>query len=223
MAPVDFRHLYALQDRVLEAVHRSETSLYLTGGTCLSRFYLEKRYSEDLDLFTNDPALYRDDVRRTQDRLRSSGLPVSVSVDSRDFVRLVVASALQVDLVNDRVSRYGEVQRSPQGYRIDNLLNILANKLTAIVGRDEPKDVFDTYLVARIARFEWSEAIRIADAKIAVDREVLELRLRSFPIQLLDSLSVSDAHFLSSLRADYPALVDDIVNERPNRFPPWEG
>jgi len=223
MAAVDFRRLYALQDRVLEGLRDLETSLYLTGGTCLNRFYLEKRHSEDLDLFTNETSLYREDVRRALDHLRSDGVQVGITVDSRDFVRIVVDSVLQVDFVCDRVTRHGGVQRSPQGYRIDNLLNLVANKITAIIGRDEPKDVFDAYLVARVAPFEWGEAIRIADAKIALDREVLEQRLRSFPLAMLDTLSVTDGTFLSALKADYPALVDDIVNERTSRFPPWAG
>ena len=38
-----------LQDRVLELIFSQEQEFYLTGGTCLSRFYQEKRYSDDLD------------------------------------------------------------------------------------------------------------------------------------------------------------------------------
>lgn len=218
MEPVDYRRLYALQDRVLAALRRADTSLYLTGGTCLSRFYLEKRYSQGLDLFTNDTSLYRDDVRRALDTLRADGVAVEVLVDSRDFVRAMVDTILQVGFVNDRVPRHGSVQLTPEGYRIDTPLNILANKLTAIMGRDEPKDIFDVYLIARILRVDWGEAIGIAETKYAVDREVLELRLRSLPLPLLDTLSVADQEFLSSLKADYPALIDDIVNERTNRF-----
>lgn len=41
--------LYPLQDGLLEQVPTDR--LYLTGGTCLSRFYYHHRYSDDLDFF----------------------------------------------------------------------------------------------------------------------------------------------------------------------------
>lgn len=52
MDSLDYKQLYALQDKVLEVVFSVENIFYLTGGTCLSRFYKEKRYSDDLDFFS---------------------------------------------------------------------------------------------------------------------------------------------------------------------------
>ncbi len=42
--------LYPLQDRILSFAATFE-DLYLTGGTALARFYLQHRFSDDLDLF----------------------------------------------------------------------------------------------------------------------------------------------------------------------------
>ena len=53
MAPIDYIRLYRLQDEILPIIFQADTEFYLTGGTCLHRFYCEKRYSDDLDLFTN--------------------------------------------------------------------------------------------------------------------------------------------------------------------------
>ena len=47
MGSIDYKKLYFLQDEVLKAVFDAEHEFYLTGGTCLSRFYVEKRYSDD--------------------------------------------------------------------------------------------------------------------------------------------------------------------------------
>ena len=61
------------------------------------------------------------------------------------FIRLWVEEKnceLKIEFVDDVAARWG----NPVFIRnilIDNPGNILANKLTAIVGRDEPKDVFD--------------------------------------------------------------------------------
>ena len=54
MGRLDYKRLYALQDRVLEKIFSFKHDLYLTGGTCLSRFYHEIRYSDDLDFFVNN-------------------------------------------------------------------------------------------------------------------------------------------------------------------------
>lgn len=45
---------YPLQDEVLKVVSRIDTGFYLTGGTAASRGYLNHRFSDDLDFFTND-------------------------------------------------------------------------------------------------------------------------------------------------------------------------
>jgi hypothetical protein len=40
--------LYPLQDEVLNLLTKPEVDFYLTGGTALSRYYLQHRYSDDL-------------------------------------------------------------------------------------------------------------------------------------------------------------------------------
>ena len=67
METLAYPELFALQDQVLSTVFSVETSFYLTGGTCLHRFHYQRRHSIDLDLFTNDPALFRDDVRTVRE------------------------------------------------------------------------------------------------------------------------------------------------------------
>ena len=116
---MDYEALYSLQDRVLEALFGDDTQFYLTGGTCLHRFHANKRYSDDLVLFTSDNTLYRDEVRRALNSIARAGFETDISVDSRDFVRIFVDKRLKVDF---------------------------ANKLCALIGQDEPKDVFDICL-----------------------------------------------------------------------------
>lgn len=54
MDPFYTQQLYPLQDQVLNLVNRVDTDFYLTGGTAVSRGYLNHRYSDDLDFFVND-------------------------------------------------------------------------------------------------------------------------------------------------------------------------
>jgi predicted nucleotidyltransferase component of viral defense system len=211
MAALNYTDIYALQDKVLTVIFSTETTFYLTGGTCLNRFYHNRRYSDDLDLFTNENALFRDDLRVLLDTLTSASLPYAIQVDTRDFVRLFIEERLQIDLVNDRVYRYGKSIRSPLGIVLDNELNICANKLCAIIGRDDPKDMFDLYTIFKKGKIDWKTVITAAAKKCVLDPEVLEYRLSSFPVELLDLLAVVDPTTVSEMKQGYPRMVEHIL------------
>ncbi len=119
MGDIDFRKLYMLQDRALDVIFTDETGFYLTGGTCLHRFYFEERYSVDLDLFTNDNTMFREDSRKVFQGLKAGGINFELNVDSRDFIRIVAEDELRIDLVNDRVFRTGESVRQEQGHALE--------------------------------------------------------------------------------------------------------
>jgi predicted nucleotidyltransferase component of viral defense system len=68
MEELDYGALYALQDRVLDSMKACDTAFYLTGGTCINRFMSPKRYSDDLDFFSSENALFRDDCHRSSRR-----------------------------------------------------------------------------------------------------------------------------------------------------------
>ena len=59
----DYTQLYALQDKVLKIIFTEATPFYLTGGTALHRFYCERRYSDDLDLFMQGQPYFYDEVK----------------------------------------------------------------------------------------------------------------------------------------------------------------
>lgn len=151
MAHIDFKKLYHLQDEILKVIFQKDTEFYLTGGTCLNRFYFENRYSDDLDLFTHFSNTFSYSAREIIDRISRDNYALQKQVDSKDFIRIQIMKnnvLLQVDFVNDRVKRFGDF-RYHQGYKLDNPLNILSNKITAVMGRDNPKDIFDICLIAR--------------------------------------------------------------------------
>ena len=208
METIDYSPIYALQDKVLTDIFSKETTFYLTGGTCLNRFYYNLRYSDDLDLFTNDNTLFRDDVRIIIDGFKSSSLEYTVIVDTRDFVRLKVKEKLQVDLVNDRVYRHGKNIYSKSGVVIDNILNICANKLCAIIGRDDPKDMFDLYTIFKKDSLDWKTAMATATKKCLIDPEILEYRLSTFPLELLDLLQVVDLELIVEMKKGYSEMAE---------------
>jgi predicted nucleotidyltransferase component of viral defense system len=104
MAGLDYTRLYKLQDRVLSAVFATEKEFYLTGGTCLSRFYQEKRYSDDLDFFAQNSPRFSFAIKNIK-KAMGKEFSYAVEVEAKQFVRLRVDNLLQVDFVNDISAR----------------------------------------------------------------------------------------------------------------------
>ncbi len=216
MDRIDYKKLYALQDKVLKLIFSQEQEFYLTGGTCLSRFYQEKRYSDDLDFFTNNSARFGFAVKNIKVKLLEE-FSLIVEVESKDFIRFKVEDLLQLDFVNDRVSRYKDVVVLDNGYIIDNIENILSNKLTAVIGRDNPKDIFDIYLICKFYTFDWKEILDASLTKATFSHEDLIVRLKSFPQVLFKSINVIDVDFLYDFADEFPSLIEEINNKQMHR------
>ena len=120
---------------------------------------------------------------------------------------------LQVDFVNDVEYRHKDVVLTTKGYLIDNVENILSNKITAVIGRDNPKDIFDIYLIWKLYEFSWSEILNSAHKKAAFLDEELLVRLKSFPKELLSSIKIIDENFLDKFDEDFLKIVSEIENE----------
>lgn len=163
--------LYPLQDRVLQRIGGLDTGFYLTGGTAASRGYLDHRYSDDLDLFVNDDARFGLwSARVIQGLAGDRSLRVEVQVKDERFTRLVVLEEdlpLKVELVNDVPSRVGVPTRHPVLGLLDTAENILANKVSALVDRNEPKDLADLWGFSCRMGLPLRAAIRDATGKAA--------------------------------------------------------
>ncbi|MEZ4710861.1 MAG: nucleotidyl transferase AbiEii/AbiGii toxin family protein [Caldilineaceae bacterium] len=103
------QQLYPFQDQVLKVINSVNTGFYLTGGTVLSRAYLQHRYSDDLDLFVNyDPnfgiwsSILIDTLTAQQQ------WTCEISMRQQFFVRLFLKRdeiTLKIELVNDVPAR----------------------------------------------------------------------------------------------------------------------
>lgn len=207
MGSIDYKALYKLQDEVLKVVFATEHEFYLTGGTCLSRFYVEKRYSDDLDFFTNQSPRYSFAIKNIKKALNEN-FQLTVEVESKDFTRFKIDDLLQVDFVNDISFRYKEPVVSEEHYLIDTIENILSNKLTAVVGRDNPKDIFDIYLIWKFYEVNWEQILETAHKKAGFTNEELIIRLKSFPVSLLQDIKIIDNTFLDDFEKDFLKIID---------------
>ena len=210
MGSIDYKKLYELQDKVLKIVFETEQEFYLTGGTCLSRFYIDKRYSDDLDFFANQSPRFNFAVKNIKQVLQSK-FDLSVEVESKDFIRFKINDLLQIDFVNDIAFRYKDVVINKDGFLLDNIENILSNKITVVVGRDNPKDIFDIYLISKFYKFDWNEILDSAHQKAGFTDEELVIRLKSFPKELLKEIKVIDNTFLNDFDVEFSRVIDAIV------------
>jgi predicted nucleotidyltransferase component of viral defense system len=211
MDNVDYKELYELQDKVLEIVFAAEREFYLTGGTCISRFYLEKRYSDDLDFFTNQSRRYSFAVKNIKIALQKI-FNVSIEVESKDFTRFKIDGILQVDFVNDMACRYKEPLLNEKKFLYDNIENILSNKITAVMGRDNPKDIFDIFLIWKNYDFAWKEILDAAHEKAGFTNDELIIRLKSFPKELLEKIKITDKTFLDDFETGFDKMIKEILN-----------
>ena len=187
----DYRKLYLLQDKFLEWWISLNLPFYLTGGTALGRFYLNHRYSEDLDFFINATVHYPDYIALLKNKIaKQFKTNIQEALFTDDFTRFFITEdeqVLKIEFVNDVEYYPGK----PANYRfgiIDTPLNILANKLTAIVGRDEPKDIFDIVYISKHYSFNWKDVFYHAKQKAVINELDIEQRLYSFPVGLLQNI-----------------------------------
>jgi len=171
MPRISFDDIYKFQDTVLATLSNTDTEFYLTGGTAASRGYLHHRFSDDLDFFVNDDnrfTLWADRFRHTLLSLPDS--ECTVQVNENRFVRLLLEYqniSLKIELINDVPARVGTPSFHPQLGRLDTAENILANKVSAAVDRNEPKDLADIWGFCTKLNLNLRAAITNAQGKAA--------------------------------------------------------
>ena len=207
----NYDELYALQDRILGIVFSEETPFYLTGGTALHRFYCNGRYSDDLDFFMNGQPYFYDEAKEIIYRLRKY-LEIETVINTKDFLRIKIGQ-LKIDFVNDRVYKYG-ISNKIRDFAVDNVFNILANKLTAVIGRDEEKDVFDIVSVCLMYEFDWKMILKAAHQKEYFDDCTLIERLKTFPLDWIANLKLIKKMMITSQTIEM--ICSDIKEKSQN-------
>ncbi|MBM3145505.1 MAG: nucleotidyl transferase AbiEii/AbiGii toxin family protein [Chloroflexi bacterium] len=156
--------LYPLQDRVMAVAALYDDNIYLTGGTALSRFYFQHRYSDDLDFFTttDDLKLIATDLAA---RLKSSGLTIEIERLDIFFARFYVVEPwgmMKIEFSRE-FHLIDTLDKMAGGIYANSLQDIGANKITAFEDRAEIKDILDLFYIVRSISLE--ELFELADRK----------------------------------------------------------
>lgn len=211
--------LYPLQDEVLKVIASCENDFYLTGGTALSRGYLNHRFSDDLDFFLNGADNFSDQVDRVLSAIKKSGKEIIINKRAEDFVRIHCNAfdiELKIDFVNDIPYRSGTTESVQLFPRLDNWWNILSNKITAL-SRREPKDVVDILFLSRTYSFEWEKVFQEAEKKTNyVDPLDISVTLSEFPKDYFSKVNwVVDISFNDAFN-DLQIIAKDILLKKIN-------
>lgn len=208
--------LYPLQDKVLKSIDRLQTPFYLTGGTALSRGYFHHRYSDDIDFFVNQDSNF---IKLSEQILSdlTKNFRLQVINKSNNYFSINVNKILKVDLINDVKFRSGNLTKKPIFSKVDNVKNILSNKLSALISRDEAKDVVDIWVIAKNIQIDWQGIFLAANSKAAgIFPPDIAKRLIEFPLDLLKRIKWANDKkpAINTFKTDLNAICNSLLSMR---------
>ena len=129
-------------------------------------------------------------------------------------------TSLKIDFVNDIPYRNGEPVIHPALGRIDSIENILTNKLSALIGRSEIKDVADLWQICRKHDFSWKEKIENAMQKEAcIDTLLICETLRHVSESDFNSIRWIRKPDFMKFQQDLSFIGQDMLTEADNTIP----
>jgi hypothetical protein len=139
----------------LLAANRSEDS-YLAGGAAILAAPNTRRFSHDLDYFHDSAGRVASAFEADQQLLVAEGFDVDMEISQPGYIRGLVRrgpGATKIEWAQDSTWRFLPVMKSDDfGYQL-HPLDLATNKVLALAGRDEPRDLLDTlYLHENILR-----------------------------------------------------------------------
>jgi predicted nucleotidyltransferase component of viral defense system len=138
--------LTPLQGDLLRAFFEREQRLFLTGGAALAGFYFGHRATEALDLFSGQSLDLEEIARVLEEAAAACGATlrsIRTYPGFRRFLASRPSESCVVDLVLDRAPSLETEKIAFGQVRVDTLREIAANKLCALLGRSEIKDLVD--------------------------------------------------------------------------------
>ncbi len=163
-----------------------KSSFYFTGGTALSVFYFNHRYSEDLDFFSEVD--FNDELVISFMNKTISALGFNQRYTRRDIARIfeIVKEkdvVLKIDFVNYAFKRLKK-GKSYEGVEIDSLLDIGANKIITINQRYDVKDFVDLYFFLK--KFTLWDLLYAFEAKFKMEIDLILLASDFLKVETFD-------------------------------------
>ncbi len=128
-------------------------AFFLTGGTALSEFYLQHRYSEDMDFFTEEEGYMLRSMPAIEEIAATLGGSLEIARNFQTYKEIHLHRGdedLRCDFALDAPYRLEKIKfDDPCGIYVDNPIDMACNKLSALFDRNHPKDFVDVYFIAK--------------------------------------------------------------------------
>lgn len=119
---------------------------YLAGGAAILIEPNTTRFSRDLDYFHDSEARVAEAFAADRRLLETGGYSIDVDLNQPGFIRAIVrkgGDATKVEWARDSAWRFMPTLRDDRvGFRL-HPVDLAVNKVLALAGRDEPRDVLD--------------------------------------------------------------------------------
>lgn len=180
---------------------------YLTGGTALSAYYLNHRYSEDLDFFSEkeiDLSAINVFLRKAKSICGIKTIDFEQAFNRNIFFLTLEnrQDTLKVEFTYYPFTRLGAPLRVG-GLFIDSILDIAVNKVFTIAENPRARDFIDVYFILQKKDFSFKELLK--KARLKFDWHVDPLQFGS---QLLKAEEVED----------YPRMLKAIEHKKWQEF-----
>lgn len=168
------------QISILEKIGKNKffsDNFYLTGGTALAEFYLQHRYSEDLDFFSEKEV----DIEPLDVFLNSLKKELKITkIDYQgSFNRNIFFLHFGKDILKTEFTffPFHRIEKGGREYGIltDSLLDIAVNKLFTIYQRTQARDYVDLYFICTEKDFTISELTKKARVKFDYHIDPIQL------------------------------------------------
>lgn len=124
---------------------------YLTGGTALAEYYFKHRLSEDLDFFSEQPfslTIIEPIISDIKNNINATEIKYSKLYDRHIYFFIVNDEEIKIEFTYFENKRINPTKMI-NGLQVDDLADIGANKIMAILDRNEPKDFIDLYFIMK--------------------------------------------------------------------------
>lgn len=124
-------------------------NFYLTGGTALAEFYLQHRYSEDLDFFSEkefEPENIVVVLRKIQAAASIKRIRYEQSFNRNLYFLELTKDTIKTEFTYFPFPRLEQKKKFEQ-LAVDSLLDIAVNKIFSIYQKPRARDFVDLYLI----------------------------------------------------------------------------
>ncbi len=201
--------MYPWQDDIFGLIKSKK--FYLTGGTCLSRFYYRHRYSDDLDFFFDGIHFTKEEFEiEARSMIADIGKKYSyrIRIDADTFKQVFVqkdGNELKIDFVFEPIATIG-TRKQHCGIYLDTLENIAGNKLSTIYNRKTAKDYIDLFYLLK--DFQLNQVIEWANEKM------VPLDYEGTILCLVDGIFQGEAFLIKSVdEQEFKEFINALINQ----------